>query len=565
MTIDDLKNGGKPVAPTITDGFIPTLEELPDQSTPNIYANKGHILDIGANKSITPPQKQINNSVPKMKADLGNLPKSESEKTSSVVSKTEAEARTKVNEIFAAGGPFDQYKEAKTKEALSFIADRDAKAVMQENESDEDDIKNKMNDIDNFEDESEDKEIIQDNTTDSYEDTSTPVKELDFLAEDKEEVSGEDIQITREMETSSNVIETNDLDAEEEDVAEEKSEEDAKDEADRVELIKSLVTEKLKPVSKRLDITGYTIATKGTTSSFVLDSVPVAKWPLINTGIVIKMKEILGSNLEKIRFAFSNNDNKTAMKIIYDHIVSPKPDTLSAWMKSIAFDDYDHLFMAIYFAAFADSNYIPIDCNNPGCKKKTYLTDSIPIMRMVKFKNANVKKKFEDLNKAEPTESKGLYSVNMIPISERFAIGFVVPSLYSVLVESSYFDDKFLNKYNNVVSMLPYIDQIYQINSATKALIPIEWKEYSNNMAKSLKSRVIRYDGIFDTMTADELAILHAYIDELNSSSDDVTYQIPETTCPYCGHVNPAVENQSASSLVFTRNQLGRLAIISKN
>ena len=48
MTIDDLKNGGKPVAPTITDGFIPTLEELPDQSTPNIYANKGHILDIGA-------------------------------------------------------------------------------------------------------------------------------------------------------------------------------------------------------------------------------------------------------------------------------------------------------------------------------------------------------------------------------------------------------------------------------------------------------------------------------------------------------------------------------------
>ena len=60
-------------------------------------------------------------------------------------------------------------------------------------------------------------------------------------------------------------------------------------------------------------------------------------------------------------------------------------------------------------------------------------------------------------------------------------------------------------------------------------------------------------------MNADEIAIMRAYINGINKHTDMVTYQIPETTCPHCGNVNKAVENQSASSLVFLRNQLGLL------
>lgn len=330
----------------------------------------------------------------------------------------------------------------------------------------------------------------------------------------------------------------------------------------RRELLKNLVRQKIKPAVKKINLSGYSIAKKGTISSISLNAtrqVYSVKWPLINTGICVRMKEFSGQDLERARIALNNNEARPVLELMYNHIISPKPDTLEGWMKSVAFEDYDHLFFAIYCASFNGANYIPIDCQNPACKTKTYITDNIPFMQMVKFDSDKTKKEFIKLYKEDPIESKGMFPSEIVPISENYAISFVTPSLYSTLMVTELLDDDFVNKYNNTVSNIPYIDTIYQIDSNSKQLIPVEWKTYANNDGKSLQSRVIRYEHVFNSMTIDELAAIDGIIQKLNEKSNAIQYMIPETTCPYCNHKNPE-QVQSPSVLVFLRSQLGRLA-----
>jgi hypothetical protein len=624
-TIDDLKNNGrvpaKPGAPTLHQGFVPSLvqEELSPEEEKKLL-NKAHVISMSTGnptertdrvkadfsklpKEETDPKK-TGVDLRKSKADDvfapgGIFDKYVAEKTKEMKEfnaerdlEHELQVGTKGDEAETNSTGKEETEEVKPESAINeeeyevddedITADTSYKSIDILNQSENEEPKMTENideSMDSFDKELNDsEELLKDykeqrdaeepqkdilidppiTKVKDYSNGPTPETEVPSV---KAAASApvEDLQIDRQYMDSAETVP--DKDESDEETVEEVEDTEAAEQK-RVEILKAMVTEKIKPVSKRLNISGFTVAKRGTSSNNILNmkEVPVAKWPLISTGIVVQMKEISGSNLEKIRYALSNNDARTALQILYDHIVSPKAASLEAWMKSIAFDDYDHLFMAAYIAAFADSNYIPIDCQNKDCKQKTYLTDNTAIMDMVKFKDDKAKEKFMTLYKESPVESKGLYASEIIPISEKFAIGFIEPSIYSVMIEGSYLGDEFIKKYNNTVTLLPYIDQIYLIDNTNQTLVPIEWKTFTNNLAKNIKSRVIRYDHIFDTMTADEIAVIRAYISDISTKrSDLVTYRVPETTCPVCGHVNPAVENQSASALVFLRNQLGLL------
>lgn len=352
------------------------------------------------------------------------------------------------------------------------------------------------------------------------------------------------------------------------------------DETDQTNVLKSLITEKIKPVSKKIDISGFTIAKKGTTSNSILktESTAVAKWVLPSTGTVIQMREISGANMELIRANMERQpaDVRGALKIIYDSIVSPKPSSFEAWLKSTAYADFDNLFMAAYIASFSEANYLPIDCRNKTCGKP-YLTDNINIMDMVKFvltdeekkkkeEDVNFKgeaeKKFWDLYRSDLVESNGLYTTEVVPISEHFAIGFREPSIYSVLIENAYFNEEFVRRFSQVIGYLPYIDAIYSIDYANNALIPVEYQTFSNNIAKTVRSKVRRYDQVINTFSPDENAMVIVHMNAINSRVNWYSFVIPETTCPNCGNVNPESEDQLASSLLFLRNRLGLLATI---
>lgn len=326
-------------------------------------------------------------------------------------------------------------------------------------------------------------------------------------------------------------------------------------------ILKNLVKEKIAPISEKLDLKSFTIVKKGTTSNNILQGeAAIAKWVLPNTGVTFQMREISGSNLENMRSLLDRNpaDNRGALKIIYDHIVSPKPQDFEKWLKSISFNDLNHLFMGVYIAAFADSNYIPKDCTNPSCAKP-FLTDNIAIMDMVKFENTETEKKFWDLYNSDIIESKGLYVTEVVPVSKTFAIAFKEPSLYDVMIESSYFNDQFIERYGQIVQYIPFIDAMYLINYNDHSLVPIEYETYANNLGRTARSKVQRYDKVINTLNADENAILAAYIRKINEKTEWFTYQIPETTCPHCGATVPAVGDQQASGLVFLRNRLALL------
>lgn len=344
----------------------------------------------------------------------------------------------------------------------------------------------------------------------------------------------------------------------------EKKEDNPIEDKQNLEALRALIRERLAPVTKKLDISSYTIASRGITTENVFGNIysHVAKWVLPTTGIVVEMKEISGANVELIREHLRRNDDRGALEIIYNHIVSKKPDNFETWMRSIAYADYDHLFMALYIASFNGANYIPVNrCVNPNCKKP-YVSENVSMSKVVYFRDKDAEKEFKKIYSSNRTESKGLVVSEIIPISDRFAIGFTIPSLYSVIVEGRNYSTDLVNKYERTVGYLPYIDNIYYIDSQRHQLAPILYQIFDNDPSKTIESKVKRYDKVLNTLSIDQRSFIEAYISKIDSNVDMVGYQIPETTCPYCGTKNPAIrDNIAASRLVFTRSQLAALAI----
>ena len=298
---------------------------------------------------------------------------------------------------------------------------------------------------------------------------------------------------------------------------------DTDDNDESMNILKTMIAEKIKPVSVKMDISNYTVAKKGTKSNeiFTMEEASFAKWTLPATGITVEMREISGANLENLRGYLDrrNPDNRSALKIIYDHIVSPKPSSFEAWLNSIAYADFDHLFMLVYISAFADANFLPVDCDNPDCSK-AYITDNLPIMDIVKFKNKESEDKFWELYNEEPSNAKALYTTHIIAISDKFAVGLKEPSLYSVLIEPNYFNSDFMEKYAQTIRYFPYIDALYWIDSQRKNLVPIKWDVYDNNVAKSTRSRVRKYSKALNTLTSDQHSLILSYINAINERVD---------------------------------------------
>lgn len=519
-------------------------------------------------------------------------------------------------EILKPGGIFDQYVQEKKREMIERMKEEDEKRAKEQEEKEVEDPTEEPDDEDKeekeilsysdytpkvnnivfkevIENEEEIGEQSNDETVETnddkdnhekpfyqtigYEDNYEYPEEYGDLPRDEDEspeIVEEEVKV--ENKVDENIIEFTTDDEYDEELERELGKDDPeKEEERRLEELKADITSKIKSKAKSLSLKGFTIAKKATVSNRILDipTISAGKWPLMTTGVCIQVKEISGQQLEYMR----ENEGVTAtaarnrLKIVYDHVVSPKPDTLEAWLKSIAFADYDHLFMPVYLAAFDQSNYMPQTClaekgklaKDTGCGRM-FLSDNIDIMDCVKFKDDECKKKFWDLYRSDRFNSDGLYVTEIIPISDSFAIAFRTPSIYHMLIESATYGREFMEKYNNVIQFMPYIDDIYWIDSVNKTLVKVDYKRYANNASKSAKSKVIRYSKIFDTFKVDEYANVQSIINSINSKEDGITYQVPEMTCPECGRVIPA-EPISAYAMVFTRHRLGLLANSSIN
>ena len=260
--------------------------------------------------------------------------------------------------------------------------------------------------------------------------------------------------------------------------------------------LQDMATERLKPTSKKLDISSFTVVKKPVTNVmpfFKPNKAKVAKWVLPTQKATIFMKEFSGSELEKLREYSEDRNSVDALNrrfhMIYDHIASARPSSFEQWLKVTPYRDVDHYFFAIYIASFNGANFLPEDCINTRCKK-TFLTDDIKIMDMVKIENSKAKEEFSKLYKSEASPvSNGLFVSEVVPLSESVAIGFREPSIYNVF-ELASLDDATRRRYSSIIDYIPYIDELYVINQETHELIPVGYKKYTNNAVKTVQSKL---------------------------------------------------------------------------
>lgn len=326
------------------------------------------------------------------------------------------------------------------------------------------------------------------------------------------------------------------------------------------------ITDKVKVVTNKFDIKTYSISQKPISYQAALRKEEanerVTDWVLMASNRHIAFTPFSGPQLEKINpnnpGRNTLNSVRTQWQEIYEHVVDPyKPATLEQWAKTIRVGDIDNIYMGIYVSCFLDSNYIPYSCEH--CKSM-FLSDNVNILDMIKYKNETAKEKFRRLYEAEPSPDNGSYPTEIIPISDTIAVQIKNPSIYDVLFETSALDRAFREKYEQVLALMVYIEGMYRIDHEAKMVVPIAVKQYPTNMAKNVKSKIITFSKILNSVSPDSYSMLQACIKNLIDDKDEITYEIPEATCKKCGTVIPKQENQQAINILFTRHQLAALA-----
>lgn len=375
-----------------------------------------------------------------------------------------------------------------------------------------------------------------------------------------------------DLETGSATTEFKELDDQGEEIAEEEEDQVDVSQEETLKELQRLATEKLRPISKSLDIKSFSRAKKPTANLKILKNnqakVKAAKWVLPEQEAIVMMKEFLGSELEELRNNSQRSDNLEMLnkryRMIYDHIVSEKPESYDTWLKTTPFADVDHYFFAAYIASFKGTNFLPMTCSNNKCQK-IHLTDDIPILDMVKFKDDAARNKFLALYKSTKEKANELYLTEIVPLSDTIAIGFKEASIYS-LFEIASLDVRFREKFSSILDYFPYIDAVYIIDRDSQQLIPIGHKLYPDNAAKTTKSKIVMINKALETLSIDQFGPIKAYVSALISKRSDIgfNYIIPEFTCSACG---TKIEEQivSGEELVFTRYQLGALTSTSIN
>lgn len=328
-------------------------------------------------------------------------------------------------------------------------------------------------------------------------------------------------------------------------------------EEENIEQFRASVSEKIKPVTAKLNLSSFKIVKSPVSlSAAIMESEKAAmSWVLPNSKQYIAMKEFTGKEIEQLGDNSGTNNFETMKnryRLFYDHIVSPKPATFEQWLKTVSFLDNDHLYFAVYGANFAGSNFVAYDC--PKCKK-TFLSDNIPLDHMYKFKDEKVEAEFKKMLHTRESNPTGLYVSEVVQISDNFAIAFKEPSLYNMVIETSLIDEKFANKYRDIIAIVSYIDNIYYIDTKTNEVHPVGYKVDKNNLSKTIKARIITYAKILSRLAPDQYYSILSYLNAINNKQDDLTYVKPEVTCTNCKNV---IEEQpvTAESLVFMRSQL---------
>ena len=332
------------------------------------------------------------------------------------------------------------------------------------------------------------------------------------------------------------------------------------------EKLKAELSKKLKPVSKKFDLSSAVVTTTPTTVTNALRNVvPLDKrvftWGLINSKRPITVKTFTATELNNLSSYMNREaDSREVFKVIWDHLTPAcKGRDFDTWLKTTSYFDVNHIWFAIYGACFQDTNYLPYTCNN--CNNVT-VTTHIPIEDMCKFHKKEVKNElYKIMSMPSDPANTNIFAEYRVQVSDNIVVGFREPSIYGAVIEPNIFDREFRTKYNDIIGLLAYISNIYaiRVDNNQVQLSPIAVKEFIGNETKTAKARVIQYAKIIRSLSSDQYNMILGHINSINNK-EDITYCLPAVTCDHCKKEIPEDE-EAAADLVFMRHRLAILGV----
>lgn len=329
---------------------------------------------------------------------------------------------------------------------------------------------------------------------------------------------------------------------------------------------KSQVRDAIKDKHPTLDTKSFKVSRKHISMTALLKKKEpdkkIADWVLPTAGKSFSMTEFSGIDIQRInpqnRSRNRINTVKDMYRTMYNHIVGASETGFESWLRSVPFRDSDQLYFAVHKATFGEANFVTYQCEDAKCKK--VFMQECPIESMYEVDD-DYKDTFDKiLNK--DTSFENAIDTEIVPISDRFAIGLVEPSIYSVDIESIMIDEEMRNKYARIINLLPFIDCIYYIDIENQEFVPVDEKPVANDFAKTVKHRLAIYYNILNTLDNDQMAVITAHTVNYNEKKSPIRFVIPECTCPECGRtINK--EYVSAANILFSRAQSSLLANLS--
>ena len=331
------------------------------------------------------------------------------------------------------------------------------------------------------------------------------------------------------------------------------------------EKLKEELAKKMRPVSKKFDLSHAVVAQSPITVTNALsDVVPLDRkiftWGLYKSKRSVAIRGFTATELNNLSGLMDNAArSRDVFKAIWDHIVRGKGNDFDSWLKTTNYYDVDHLWFAVYGACFSDTNYLPYTC--PNCNNITVSND-IPLEKMCKFASDEVKNEFNSILKM-PSDSmdKSIFAEYRIQVSDSIVMGLREPSIYDAVIAPNALDTEFRSKYRDMIGLNAYISNIYKIGvvNGTVTLYPIAVKQFIGNETKTLKARIIQYAKIIRSLTSDQYNIIMGHINTLNDA-DTIYYRLPSVSCDHCKKEIPE-EREAAADLVFMRHRLAILGI----
>lgn len=326
------------------------------------------------------------------------------------------------------------------------------------------------------------------------------------------------------------------------------------------------VKERIAPITKRFNLNDFTVGESPITRLDIkmmgLYHVSVADHFLPNAGKIISCSALSGSELMAMNPENSNRSRLNTLKdiysIMYKHVVSEKPKTFDEWLKTTRFNDLEHIYFALYKATFGGSNFMTYECPNKKCQD--VFIEDVSFEDMINYADDETKAKMQAIMSSGDS-SITPYEIVRQQISNNLAIGIRNPSIYNVVIEVSGLSDSFLEKYQDLMDIIVFIDNIYYIDYEHQVLEPVDFMPDKNNIAKTIARRIKIIADILRSLPSDNYFELRKAVADAFPSLAGVTYKIPAATCKKCGTQIPE-RVVGAQELLFMRHQLGAFVVL---